>query len=790
MRKFCLIMYLFLLLFVAPINAQINVTTNSANVHDPRLMLVNPAGIGFNERGFFVAGSKLFYVSLGDERLGNFYSGICYRLFEPGNMGLTFQSFCSGTFHQTQFEVNYAIPFNKKKFALGGRIGVLNVAYNTKKFNLFHNYDPLLIGNPSKNVANYGLGVLVNPVAMLYLGLSADHLNRPQLALEYSKDRREVNINLSAIYRYPVFSPQVCLEREENESYLTFGLESWLLRNQAVLRGNYSTERLTFGAGYNFNICRIDYEYDYYLSDLQQVSNGSHQVTLSFAFGHPDTLEPDFKINITPLDSMICIKNGVCYGQQALYRINVLPIDGFSKQVKLSLENVPPDLSYQFSTPKIAPMETCTLRVIPQRQCLPKSYPLIVKGKSCCKKRRDASSVRVRLPRLIPKIYSNPTALTITEKYKIFEESPLLNYVFFDSSDSNILLGRYAILDSEKALQMNQQYFSRLDSITEQYRHVLNIFGWRLKNNPDFKILMVGCNDSCGTERNNLALSRNRAQNVKDYFVTVWGISPEQIEVTERNLPMYPSTLNDPRGLQENRRVEIQPQSGSEQILAADITTMLEVTLSDSPCVFDSDGSIVEAGVKNWQLAVMGNDGSLLHIVKGDTTLRQLEIWDWRDSAWNVPSFQDSLTFSLSITDKYGQERVASGLPIRIHHVRQDTIIERSRLLFFAFDSCRMDLQLTHLKAEIDSIVTKFKRHAFARVKVRGYTDVIGDTSINIPLSECRAQAVREELIRRGIPEGRISAEGFGPEFPIMTNDLPEGRMMNRRVEVDIIYPQ
>ena len=800
MRKFAAFIFCFILLESTPGYTQTTISMNAANIQDPRLLLVNPAAMTFHGKGMFVSGYKLYYLSLGDEHPGNFYSGFSYRLFKKGIVGITSQLFHAGTFRQTQVDVNYAISLWNNRFKLGGRAGILGVSYNTENFRLNDIYDPLLHDRPSKCALNLGAGIFASLVPDLYLGFSANHLNRPSLSLTGSNNKMFISTNLSLLYWHRIFRPQVSFEREDDEAYVNFGLESWLLPERAFLRGSYCSERLTFGAGYNFGKLCFNYEYDYYLSDLQQVSNGSHQIAFSFRFGEAEPVKitplikikypkKNFKIKIEPIDSITCIKNGVCFGQEALYRIYVLPIHGFAKPVKLSLENVPPDLSFRFSVLKITSTETCTLRVTPGRQLAPGSYPLTVRGKAACKKHRDSSIVRVRLPLLVPKIYSLPTRLTIAEKHRIVETNPPLNYIFFDSSATQIPTSRYAILDSEQAAQTSRQYFNRLTTISEQYRHVLNLFGWRLKENPAYKVLLVGCNSGVGVGKGNLALSRNRARSVKNYFLTVWGISSDRIEVMERNLPSYPSTLNDPRGLEENHRVEIQPHPGSEKILSADTATTVEIELSDSVCVFDTHGTVTEAGVKSWQLVVKGNDGTLLNMSKGDTTLPPSETWDWREAARNAPSCRDSLTFCLSVSDNYGQDSMATGVPIRVHRIQQDTLIDRSRLLFFAFDSFRVDLGAPRLQVELQKIVAKFKKHKHARVEVRGYTDVIGDSTFNLLLSKLRAEEVKKALVELGIPEHKISAQGFGEKFPIMTNELPEGRMMNRRVEVDVIYP-
>jgi outer membrane protein OmpA-like peptidoglycan-associated protein len=73
-----------------------------------------------------------------------------------------------------------------------------------------------------------------------------------------------------------------------------------------------------------------------------------------------------------------------------------------------------------------------------------------------------------------------------------------------------------------------------------------------------------------------------------------------------------------------------------------------------------------------------------------------------------------------------------------------------------------------------------------ARLAVRGYTDAQGSESFNLTLSEDRADAVRRFLMGEGIEPGHISAAGFGPQFPIASNDTPEGRRTNRRIEIEL----
>jgi outer membrane protein OmpA-like peptidoglycan-associated protein len=74
------------------------------------------------------------------------------------------------------------------------------------------------------------------------------------------------------------------------------------------------------------------------------------------------------------------------------------------------------------------------------------------------------------------------------------------------------------------------------------------------------------------------------------------------------------------------------------------------------------------------------------------------------------------------------------------------------------------------------------RRHRLtARIEV--YTDNIGGTSLNLSLSQQRAQTLLQVLRRAGISARRLQAQGGGLRDAIASNDTPEGRMRNRRVE-------
>ena len=74
------------------------------------------------------------------------------------------------------------------------------------------------------------------------------------------------------------------------------------------------------------------------------------------------------------------------------------------------------------------------------------------------------------------------------------------------------------------------------------------------------------------------------------------------------------------------------------------------------------------------------------------------------------------------------------------------------------------------------------------RILVAGYTDNTGKPERNLALSTARAQAVRDWLIKvSGIPATQFAIQGYGDTRPIASNDTPDGRARNRRVEITLI---
>lgn len=101
------------------------------------------------------------------------------------------------------------------------------------------------------------------------------------------------------------------------------------------------------------------------------------------------------------------------------------------------------------------------------------------------------------------------------------------------------------------------------------------------------------------------------------------------------------------------------------------------------------------------------------------------------------------------------------------------------------FDTNKSTLTPT-AKANLDKLVKVFTDYPDTNIVIYGYTDSTGKAEYNLKLSEERAASVKNYLAGKGLVSGRFTVNGLGIADPIATNDTPEGRSQNRRVEFAI----
>jgi OOP family OmpA-OmpF porin len=85
------------------------------------------------------------------------------------------------------------------------------------------------------------------------------------------------------------------------------------------------------------------------------------------------------------------------------------------------------------------------------------------------------------------------------------------------------------------------------------------------------------------------------------------------------------------------------------------------------------------------------------------------------------------------------------------------------------------------------TLLANIARNCDTRLEIASHTDAEGDATINLKLSQRRADAVRRYLVQSGVAAEALEARGYGETQPIADNATEEGRQANRRVEFRVI---
>nr|WP_238351066.1 OmpA family protein [Kribbella shirazensis] len=124
--------------------------------------------------------------------------------------------------------------------------------------------------------------------------------------------------------------------------------------------------------------------------------------------------------------------------------------------------------------------------------------------------------------------------------------------------------------------------------------------------------------------------------------------------------------------------------------------------------------------------------------------------------------------------------KTAVSEPCRTFQSRLGAFTRQHPIIFLSGTSIVNDAS----KPSVVKAAALLKSCTTARVEVAGHTDNLGSPATSLPLSERRAAAVKDQLVRLGVAPDRIIANGYGESFPIASNDTGAGRIANRRVEL------
>ena len=287
-------------------------------------------------------------------------------------------------------------------------------------------------------------------------------------------------------------------------------------------------------------------------------------------------------------------------------------------------------------------------------------------------------------------------------------------------------------------------------------------------------------------------MSRQRAETVGNYLTTIWEISNDRIRIKARNLPEKPSSVRTPEGLAENQRVEI--TSTDKSILAPVKSIIVERQYTPSIGEFQTQVQAKD-GLRYWQFSALAENDTIFSSKQVEFPTEPF-IWNWFASSGKKISSYSHIDFSLSICDDDNCKFTSDSKRIILKEnftnsvasiEEGDKIIEKYSLILFDFNSSSFGTKNSEM---LEKVTKSFKAHDSSAVQVFGYCDDIGDEKYNERLSKKRAQGVFQELLKSGISKNVANFVGYGELNPIFNNASPEGRFLNRTVQVYVSYPK
>ncbi len=341
---------------------------------------------------------------------------------------------------------------------------------------------------------------------------------------------------------------------------------------------------------------------------------------------------------------------------------------------------------------------------------------------------------------------------------------PLLNFVFFEEGSAEIP-ARYRIFkdDIHRKLFNPRSQFLKWE-ILDVYWSVLNVTGWRLKNNPGKSITLTGCNANSGVEKNNKELSRKRAEAVKKYLVDYWKINPERIKTASpRNLPEKPSisTDNTAQADAENRRVEI---TGDWEILKP-LVVSDTTRVTNPPVLYFYSYAQPKKGITQSSINIKqkGKDLRDPRWFNGPPK----DVFRWRIKEEQIPEAHFPMLYYLFAKSDAGAESPTKKINVVEYTLEYKEKMKMEQKEFTRYSLIQFDFGSDELKKGhkniLDSIMKYEDVYTSTKFYLSGYTDKIGNEGSNLELSNKRAESVYEKLTELGINQDQIiKAKGFG----------------------------
>ncbi|MBS1560818.1 MAG: OmpA family protein [Bacteroidetes bacterium] len=398
--------------------------------------------------------------------------------------------------------------------------------------------------------------------------------------------------------------------------------------------------------------------------------------------------------------------------------------------------------------------------------------------------------------REVPRVFAPGLAVTATmldaqgrpvpvtkiriEETDVIETFPLLHHIFFTENSSDITTTQLSRIDPEdtKDFRATELVRDQLDV----YKNMLNIVGSRMRSNPKATIKLIGCTSNTGPEANNKTLARARAEAVRDYLSTVWGIDPARMSVEARLLPSSPANNQYVEGREENQRVEIE----SNDPLILETVEFKDRERAVTPKQITFDPSVTSStDISKWSLNVTQQQRALRDEQGSGVPNR---------TPWNLdvdpkPNSDQPVVATYTVFNDAGQQSTAQvRVPVEVVTAKtgrstteQGKLIERYSLIMFEYNSAELNQEN---KAILERVKSRVQPET--RVRILGYADRTGNPEYNRELARKRCVEVQRKL---DLPAGQVSLEPIGSDRLLYPNDTPSGRSYSRTVQIELDTP-
>jgi outer membrane protein OmpA-like peptidoglycan-associated protein len=381
------------------------------------------------------------------------------------------------------------------------------------------------------------------------------------------------------------------------------------------------------------------------------------------------------------------------------------------------------------------------------------------------------------------------------EEFPASSSRYLLPYIFFDEKSSAIPQ-RYARLQRTEIDNFSPENLVngalKPENELDAYYQLLNIVGFRLRKYPTAQLTLTGFNDaaaeSADKPNDGKPLSLRRAERVKEYLQSVWGIPTSRIVARSGGT----RGLADAVDAEENRVVEMQ---ATDPHILDELRYDYTLFTLTPPVVEVQPDITAPKGLAAWSLKITQDDdknhkNTLIAEYDGKFAPTVVSA-NLERAALLRPLTSEPLIFTLRAADRERNSSFATvQLPVKsltLETKRQMNLpdVRIGTYWVFCFD---LNSKQILVDDRIRRAVQAIKTHVTpgATLEIKGYADTRGNVLNNRKLSDDRAEAVLQLI---NAPASRVvSVEGKG-ESTFYDNDLPEGRFYNRFVRVDVRTP-